>query len=1037
MTDIIKAISCLPKRFGNFTAIVREPTSPVMPWATVKWTSLKVGDIIELRRDDQVPADIVLLHADGQQGIAYTETMALDGETNLKSKEPSNILVKCCNTLIGIAQCQAHFVIEDPNLDLYDFSGKVTVDGTTLPLSLNNVIFRGSTLRNTTSAIGMVINTGEECKIRMNASKNPKAKAPALQTETNKAVISLAALVILLAIGCTAGYAIWQRTFEHTAWYLENAQIWMVDIFIAFAIEFNNLIPLALYVSLEIVKFCQYVLLKDIEMYDPVTDIPMVANTQTIFENLGQISYIFSDKTGTLTENDMRFRKMSVAGTTWLYKEDRSVEVPSHILGTNEALEKRKSSVTSSPVADGLLHIPKRPQSVVSQLSSSLLISSHELYTDELLQYLQSSGDTHFAQKIKLFLLSMAICHTCFPEVDENGKIRYQAASPDEVALVEAARDLGYVVSEKTTKSITIATSFAESEVSVPETYEILDVIEFSSGRKRMSVIVRYPSGKIYLFCKGADSVIQPRLRLASLAAQEASKVAHQDRQRMSLEVEQVLMRRSGEEESRKSLQRPSFQRPSFQRASRSFDRLGRPSFQRASRSFDRRGVGKKSSEFPRTSMSVAGLGSPSFKPSSPLQRIIDVADNIDDAGIFERCFQDINHFASDGFRTLLYGYRVLDEDEYRKWKEIYHKAETSLLKRQDMIESAAEMIERDLYLAGATAIEDKLQKGVPETIEKLQKANIKIWMLTGDKRETAINVAHAAKLCKTYSEVVILSQEQCESQISSMLLDITEGRIAHSVVVIDGQMLGEIESEETLAAKFTDLLTKVDSVIVCRASPSQKANMVKKIRHCIPSSMTLAIGDGGNDIAMIQEAHVGVGISGKEGLQAARVADYSIAQFRFLQRLLLVHGHWNYSRTADYVLYTFWKEMMFYCVQVMYQRWNGYTGPSFFETTGLTVWNTLFSSLCVMIPAIFEQDISATTLLAVPELYSYGQKMKGFNMKLYTWWMIIAAIQAQIIWWMIYGLYGVVNITDDQGLFALGNLAFSICVVYINLKLL
>jgi phospholipid-translocating ATPase len=326
----------------------------------------------------------------------------------------------------------------------------------------------------------------------------------------------------------------------------------------------------------------------------------------------------------------------------------------------------------------------------------------------------------------------------------------------------------------------------------------------------------------------------------------------------------------------------------------------------------------------------------------------------------------------------------------------------------------------------------------VPETIEKLQKANIKIWMLTGDKRETAINIAHAARICKTYSTVVVLDEEHCETQISATLLEIAEAKIAHTVVVVDGKLLGAIESRDELATMFAELLIKVDSVIVCRASPSQKAAMIKEIRRQIPGSMTLAIGDGGNDIAMIQEAHVGVGISGKEGLQAARVADYSIAQFRFLQRLLLVHGHWNYIRTANYVVWTFWKEMMFYCVQIMYQRWNGYTGPSFYETNSLTVWNTLFSSLCVMLPGIFEQDLSAATLLAVPEIYTWGQMRKSFNMRLYTWWMIIGAVQAQVIWWMVYGLYGVVTIVDDdQGLFAMGNLAFSVCVVFLNLKLL
>jgi phospholipid-translocating ATPase len=219
-------------------------------------------------------------------------------------------------------------------------------------------------------------------------------------------------------------------------------------------------------------------------------------------------------------------------------------------------------------------------------------------------------------------------------------------------------------------------------------------------------------------------------------------------------------------------------------------------------------------------------------------------------------------------------------------------------------------MIEQNFDLAGATAIEDKLQKGVPETVDKMRRANIKIWMLTGDKRETAINIAHSARICKSYSEVVILDHKigEVEQRMASTLLDITKGSIPHSVIVVDGATLAEIEGNDTLSMLFFDLVVISDSVICCRASPSQKAALVKKIRTKVKGSLTLAIGDGANDIAMIQEAHVGIGVSGKEGLQAARISDYSIAQFRFLQKLLLVHGHWNYVRTSKYILVTFWK---------------------------------------------------------------------------------------------------------------------------------
>jgi len=232
------------------------------------------------------------------------------------------------------------------------------------------------------------------------------------------------------------------------------------------------------------------------------------------------------------------------------------------------------------------------------------------------------------------------------------------------------------------------------------------------------------------------------------------------------------------------------------------------------------------------------------------------------------------------------------------------------------MIEKAGELIEQNLELAGATAIEDKLQKGVPEAIDKLRRANIKMWMLTGDKRETAINIGHSCRLIKDYSSVTVLDHEtgEVEQHIAAAILAINEGNVAHSVVVVDGQTLAMIEADKSIRALLFELAIIADSVICCRASPSQKAGLVKAIRKRVNHAITLAIGDGANDIAMIQEAHVGIGITGKEGLQAARTSDYSIAQFRFLTKLLLVHGRWNYVRTCKYTVGTFWKEMVRSC---------------------------------------------------------------------------------------------------------------------------
>jgi phospholipid-translocating ATPase len=419
-------------------------------------------------------------------------------------------------------------------------------------------------------------------------------------------------------------------------------------------------------------------------------------------------------------------------------------------------------------------------------------------------------------------------------------------------------------------------------------------------------------------------------------------------------------------------------------------------------------------------------------------EELVEEALVADDPTTLERCFQHVNDFATEGLRTLLYGHRFLDENEYRDWKKIYHDATTSLVNRSELIEKAGELIEQQLELGGATAIEDKLQKGVPETIERLRRAAIKMWMLTGDKRETAINIGHSCRLIKEYSSVTVLDHEagSIEKDITAAVLAIQGGNIAHSVVVVDGQTLSTITAGDALNTLFLELAILADSVICCRASPSQKASLVHAIRKRVGGSVTLAIGDGANDIAMIQEAHVGIGLSGKEGLQASRVSDYSIAQFRFLAKLLLVHGRWNYVRTCKYTVGTFWKEMLFYLTQALYQRWNGYTGTSLYEPWSLSMFNTLFTSLPVIFLGIFEKDLLPATLIAAPELYTRGQRGDGFNFGVFTAWMFMAVCEAMVVYFTMFGLFGHVIFTRDNSLFAMGDLTYTVCVIVIVTKL-
>ncbi|KAI6381295.1 hypothetical protein MCOR25_001229 [Pyricularia grisea] len=1096
----------------------REPAGEGWEWRTLQWRDIEVGDVLRLSRNEDVPADLILVQAESEDHIAYVETMALDGETNLKSKSVPANLTKL-GSISDIVQSGLQIVAEDPNPDLQNFDGRLTMAGETAPLTINEVLYRGCTLRNTPSAIGLVINTGEECKIRMNANRHPKAKKPALEKTTNRIVLTLVAYVFSCTAGCSIGYLLWQRSTENSSWYLSGAGVAVQDIVVGYAIHFNNIIPLSLYVTLELTKLFQMLMLNgDIEMYDEASDTPAKCNTNTILENLGQVGYVFSDKTGTLTENVMQFRKMSIAGISWLHdtslqkpddhslvstlaqvasssSSNRVMAVPTVVMShqperrsfvipedceipydvpRGRTQEKEKETF---PRRSGLSATSPRRSSLQWRSSGRPDLEQPNLSSADLLEYIRHRPNSAFARAATDYLLALALCHTCLPEYNDDG-IDYQSASPDELALVRAAQELGYQVAQRSSHSVTLRLGSANGGEDIQEVvYEILDVVEFSSKRKRMSIIVRCPDGRILLICKGADSAILPRLKQANLALQKVQEV------RQSVEAEKEALRHSEAREPRNSLGgRPSLdlrRQGGYTDAGSSGLVPKRPSFGSRSKSFETQSRARRSADLVRPSLQLRTmsfdlkrsrnepLGNALLSPPPLIQlpaklEVLEDPSVSDDGVVFTRCFKHLDDFASEGLRTLVYAQKFLSESDYTSWKKLYSDATTSLVDRQERIETVSELLEQNLELVGATAIEDKLQKGVPETIDKLRRANIKVWMLTGDKRETAINIAHSARICKPYSDVHILdsSKGNIEGQLVGIMEELREQKNSnslvpsfqnnHNVLVVDGHTLSEMEPSQHLSELFYSLAPAVDSVICCRASPAQKALLVRAVRQKIIQStpcgksatrgdtlLTLSIGDGGNDLAMLAEAHVGVGISGREGLQAARVADYSIAQFRFLARLLLVHGHWNYARTARFVLATFWKEMYFYTGTIAYQYFVGYTGTSLYEMWSLTALNLLFTSLCTISPALWEQDLSATTLLAVPELYTFGQRNLGLDVTKYLGWMLAGIAEGLITFFSCWASVGVFGVTGDIGLYAIGNLAFSIAMMWTNWKLL
>ncbi|KAI8981510.1 hypothetical protein BDB01DRAFT_794396 [Pilobolus umbonatus] len=824
------------------------------------WRELKVGDLVRIENGEFFPADLILFSSSEPEGLCYIETSNLDGEVNLKIKQALSVTSNHTSpakisTLDGIIQS------EQPNNRLYNYDGTLSLSEGVgdikkdYPLDPSLLLLRGAQLRNTSWIYGSVIFTGHESKLMLNSSKKP-TKLSNVTRMTNKNILYLFAILITMAVLCSCGNYVMSSKNADTRDYImipatQRAKEFGFNI-LTFMILFNSFIPISLMVTMEIVKYIQAILIDcDLDIYYEKTDTPAVARSSSLIEELGQIEYIFSDKTGTLTCNEMEFKQCSVKGLSY--------------------------SATPDP--------DKRPK----QKNDS---SAHYGFTELMSDYVENAPDLCLIDE---FLTAMMTCHTVIPEyAEETGEVIYQASSPDESALVKGANEVfKYKFIARKPHSITCIRNNQE------EVYEILNVCEFNSTRKRMSIVLKGPDGKIKLYCKGADSVILERLE----------------------------------------------------------------------------------------------------KNTQYVKQTLDHLEN----------------YACDGLRTLCFAMRIISEKEYAQWSIVYEKASTTLVNRADELDHAAEIIETNLTLLGATAIEDKLQDGVPETIHTLQEANIKIWVLTGDRQETAINIGYSCKLLTEDMDLIICVEEDRESTQMFLEKKLEEiiamsEHLQHDPValIIEGKPL-TFALDKGMEKTFYELATRCKAVICCRVSPLQKALIVKLVKK-YTKSILLAIGDGANDVSMIQAAHVGVGISGVEGLQAARSADFSISQFRFLSKLILVHGAWAYQRLSKMIFFYFYKNIALYLTQFWYAIFNGFSGQTLYESWTMSCFNVFFTFLPPMAVGLFDQFVKASLLVKHPQMYILGQKNEFFNQKRFWGWILNAIYHSALLFFL-----GMAAFTDDS----------------------
>uniref|UniRef100_A0AAZ3SGV7 Phospholipid-transporting ATPase n=1 Tax=Oncorhynchus tshawytscha TaxID=74940 RepID=A0AAZ3SGV7_ONCTS len=678
-----------------------------------KWMNIHVGDVVRLKKNGHIPADILLLSSSNPNSLCYVETAELDGETNLKFK-------------MGL---------------------KVTDER--------------------------------------------------LQEEGQLAQFD---------VGSKAWYL--KDGKDQTASYRGFLSFW------GYIIVLNTMVPISLYVSVEVIRLGQSKFINwDLQMYYQEKDTPAKARTTTLNEQLGQIEYVFSDKTGTLTQNIMAFKKCTIAGQHNGY-------------------------------------------------CSGSLDFSWNKYADSKFEYLDHSLVACIRSKkdketLEFFKL-LSLCHTVM--------LVYQAASPDEGALVTAARNFGFVFLSRTQDTITI------SEMDQEMTYEVLALLDFNSDRKRMSIILRFPDGRIRLYCKGADTVIYERL-------------------------------------------------------------------------------------------------SPNSRHKEVTQTALDI-------------------FANQTLRTLCLCYKDISKQEFDAWAKKHKDASVAMGNREAALDQVYEQIENNFMMIGATAIEDKLQDGVPATIAKLAKADIKIWVLTGDKKETAENIGYS-----------------CELLTDDMQIHYGDDIKPASATPQDSTQPIDDWEKESRQVDFVNMACECEAVICCRVTPKQKANVVSLVKK-YKKAVTLSIGDGANDVNMIKTADIGVGISGQEGMQAVMSSDYAFAQFRYLERLLLVHGRWSYIRMCKFLRYFFFKNFAFTLVHFWYSFFNGFSAQVAYEDWFITLYNVMYSSLPVLLVGLLDQDVNDKLSRKFPKLYLPGQQGALFNYKNFFISLFHGIFTSLVVFFIPYGAF-------------------------------
>ena len=776
----------------------------------IRSDQIKVGDILRLEKNQRVPADLILLQTSDPSGTVFVRTDQLDGETDWKVREAVKFTQKLEKSHIFSTHWTA--IAEAPSEFIYDFKGSFYTDEGFEPLRLANSVWANMRVANA-DIIGLVIFTGKETRMALN-TKDSNTKSGKTDEEIN--VLSKFMFLILGIL--TIMIYILSGPFFRSDFMIHLLRIFLL---------LSSIIPISLKVNVDFAKlYYSFTINDDSDLKGTI------ARNSSIPEELGRIQYLLSDKTGTLTRNEMIFKHLrSPAG-----------EFSEESFNKLRVVAEKVFSSESSQSNDGSSSIDARRSSKTESSKNSITL--------------------------KQTLLSLMLCNNVSPIYDDDER-KLQASSPDEVALVNFAETLGFLMESRTPDKVVLKLPNHSTE-----TWSILENFPFTSESKRMGIIIRNDATNQILFLlKGADSIMVDRI-----------------------------------------------------------DTVGR--------------------------MYVE---------------------------------EEAEKLSKEGLRTLVFTAKKLSPEDYAAFKQRMAFAAQNLKTRDREEKKCVENIEGGMNLLAVTGVEDLLQEDIKSSILTLRNAGIKVWMLTGDKLETAKCIAISTGFKSNEQKFYELNSTRA-SEIAQQLTDFR----SEDTLLVSGPVLEVIFSSSSLTEQFFFRARDCVSVVLCRCAPKQKAEVTMALKSQL-GKVVCGIGDGGNDVGMIQCANVGIGIEGKEGLQAALASDFSVRKFNQIVRLILWHGRLSYVRTSLMTNFVLHRGLVISVIQVLFMTLFYYATIYIFNGYLTLCYSTVFTCLPVF-ALILDQDIPMKQAFNYPELYQLVQEGQHISIEEFLSWLWKSIFQGSVI---------------------------------------